>query len=120
MKGKYKAKKNKQKLNKKMSVDKAKIEIVNKIIEQIKEILEDPVKDKDSIVGLGDTIKYIVQPILDKFNHLISKNEDKNSFTVSLIKFFIIHLSSKSTTLAKIFKNLQIKHKNCTRFMVYG
>ena len=83
-----------------MSVDKAKIEIVNKIIEQIKKILEDPVKDKDSIVGLGDTIKYIVQPILDKFNHLISKNEDKNSFTVSLIKFFIIHLSSKSTKIA--------------------
>ena len=87
-----------------MSVDKAKIEIVSKIIEQMKEILGDPVKDKDSIVGLGDTIKYIFQPILDKFKHLISENEEKNSFIVSLIKFFSIHLSSKSTTLAKILK----------------
>ena len=36
-----------------------KTEIVNQIIEQINEVLEDPVEEKDSTDGLGDTIKEI-------------------------------------------------------------
>ena len=42
-----------------MSIDTAKTEIVNQIIEQINEVLEDPVEEKDSTDGLGDTIKEI-------------------------------------------------------------
>ena len=41
MKGKYQAKKNNKRLKKERSVSVAKTEIVNKIIEQIKEVLED-------------------------------------------------------------------------------
>ena len=42
-----------------------KLKIVSKIIDQIKEILEDPIENKDSINSLGYTIKEILQPILD-------------------------------------------------------
>ena len=42
-----------------------KLKIVSKIIDQIKEILEDPIENKDSSNSLGDTIKEILQPILD-------------------------------------------------------
>ena len=83
------------------SVNKTKKEIANNIIEQTKGILEDPVEDKDSIAGLGDTIKSIIQPILDKFKDLISENKDKKSFIEGLIKIFMILSSSRSTTLAK-------------------
>ena len=87
--GEISGEKNK-KLKKERSVNEAKIEIVNKIIKQIKKVLEDPVKDKDPTDGLGDTIKDIFQPILDKFKDLIGKNEDKKSFIGGLIKTFTI------------------------------
>ena len=48
-----------KKLKMETSVDEAKTEIVNKFTEQIKEVLEDPAEDKDSIDGLGDSIKDI-------------------------------------------------------------
>ena len=101
--GEISGEKNK-KLKKERSVDEAKIEIVNKIIKQIKKVLEDPVEDKDPTDGLGDTIKDIFQPILDEFKDLIGKNEDKKSIIGGLIKIFTILLSSRSTTLAKIKK----------------
>ena len=105
--GEISGEKNK-KLKKERSVDEAKIEIVNKIIKQIKKVLEDPVKDKDPTDGLGDTFKDIFQPILDKFKDLIGKNEDKKSIIGGLIKIF---LSSRSTTLAKIKKFIRISTK---------
>ena len=49
------------KLKKKRSADEAKTEIVKTIIEQIKEILEDLIENKDSTDGLEDTIKEIFQ-----------------------------------------------------------
>ena len=64
-----------KKLKKERSVDEAKTEIVNTIIDQIKEILEDPIENKDSTNGLGATIKEIFQPILDKFQDLIEKKQ---------------------------------------------
>ena len=73
--------------------------------------MEDPVKDKDPTDGLGDTIKDIFQPILDKFKDLIGKNEDKKSIIGGLIKIFTILLSSRSTTLAKIKKFIRISTK---------
>ena len=99
--GETSSKKNK-KLKQERSVIKAKREIVNKIIEQITEVLKGPVEDKDPTYGLGDTVKDIFQPILDKFKDLISKNEDKKSFIGGLIEIFTILLSLRSTTLAKI------------------
>ena len=99
--GETSSKKNK-KLKQERSVIKAKTEIVNKIVEEITEVLEGPVEDKDSTDGLGDTVKDIFQPILDKFKDLISENEDKKSFIGGLIEIFTILLSSRSTTLAKI------------------
>ena len=66
-----------KRLKKELSVDQAKTEMVNQIIEQIKELLEDPVEEKDSADGLGDTIKEIFQPMLDEFKELIGENEGK-------------------------------------------
>ena len=108
--GETSSKKNK-KLKQERSVIRAKTEIVNKIIEQITEVLEGLVEDKDSTDGLGDTVKDIFQPILDKFKDLISENEDKKSFIGGLIEIFTILLSSRSTTLAKIKKVIRISTK---------
>ena len=63
--------------------------------------MEDHVEEKDSIVDLGETIKFIFQPILDKFKVLISENKDKKSFIGVLIKIFMILSSSRSTILPK-------------------
>ena len=60
-----------KKLKKERSVDESKIEIINVIIAQIKEILEDPIRENDYTDGLGDTIKEIFQLILDEFKDLV-------------------------------------------------
>ena len=44
---------------------------MNKIIEQIREILKDLVKNKGTTNDLGDTIKDIFQPLVDEFKDLI-------------------------------------------------
>ena len=44
---------------------------MNKVIEQIKEILEDLVKNKGTTNNLGDTIKDIFQPLVDELKDLI-------------------------------------------------
>lgn len=85
-----------------MSIDRAKTKIVNQIIEQIKEALEDPVEEKDSTDGLGDTIKEIFQPILDELKDLSEEKEGKKSFIGGLIKIFTILLSLRATSLSKI------------------
>ena len=51
----------------------AKTKIVNKTIEQIKEVFKDPVKNKGYTDSFGDTIKGIFHPILDKFKDLSTK-----------------------------------------------
>ena len=110
MKGKRSSEKNKR-LKQEKSVYEAKAELVNKTIEQIKEVLKDPVKNKDSTDDLGDTIKDIFQPILDEFKDLIGQSEDKKSFICGLIKIFTILLSSRSTSLAEIKKVIGISTK---------
>ena len=97
--------------NKELSVDKAKTEIVNKIIEQIKEVLEDPVKEKDSTNDLRDTIKKIFQSILGEFTELIGENNDKKLFIGDLIKMFMILLSSRTKVQIKIKKVLRVSTK---------
>ena len=100
-----------KRLNKELSVDKAKTEIVNKIIEQIKEVLEDPVKEKDSTNDLRDTIKKIFQSILGEFTELIGENNDKKLFMGDLIKMFMILLSSRTKVQIKIKKVLRVSTK---------
>ena len=99
-----------KRLNKELSVDKAKTEIVNKIIEQIKEVLEDPVKEKDSTNDLRDT-KKIFQSILGEFTELIGENNDKKLFIGDLIKMFMILLSSRTKVQIKIKKVLRVSTK---------
>ena len=48
-----------KRFKKELSVDEAKTEIANEIIEQIKKVLENPVKKKDLNNSLGDTMKEI-------------------------------------------------------------
>ena len=91
-----------KKLKKERSVDEATPKTVNKIIEQIRECLEDPVENKDSTDGLGDTFNEVFQPILDEFQDLIEENKDKKYFISGVIKISIILLSSAGTTLTKI------------------
>ena len=98
-------------LKKERFVDEAKTEIVNTIIDQIKEILEDPIENKGSTNSLGATIKEIFQPILDEFQDLIEKNKDKKSFIGGLIKIFTILLSLRTTSLSKILKVIRISRK---------
>ena len=100
-----------KRLNKELSVDKAKTEIVNKIIEQIKEVLEGPVKEKDSTNDLRDTIKKIFQSILGEFTELIGENNDKKLFIGDLIKMFMILLSSRTKVQIKIKKVLRVSTK---------
>ena len=98
-------------LKKERFVDEAKTEVVNTIIDQIKEILEDPIENKGSTNSLGATIKEIFQPILDEFQDLIEKNKDKKSFIGGLIKIFTILLSLRTTSLSKILKVIRISRK---------
>ena len=100
-----------KKLKKERSVDKAKTEIVNTIIEQIKDILEDSIENKDSTDVIIDIIAETFQPILDEFKDLIEENEDKKSFIGGLIKIFTILLSSRTTSLTKIKKVIRISTK---------
>ena len=103
-----------KRLKKGLSVDEAKTKIVNQIIQQIKEVLEDPAEEKDSTNDLRDTIIDIFQGILDEFKGLQSgENEDKKSFIGSQIKIFTILLSSRIRTLTKI-KNVLRVHTNIT------
>ena len=60
--------KNTKKLKNERSVDKAKTEIVNQIIEQIKGTLENPTEEGYATDGFKETVKEIFQPILDEFN----------------------------------------------------
>ena len=100
-----------KKLKKERSVDKAKTEIINAIIEQLKDILEDSIENKDSTDGIIDIITEIFQPLLDEFKDLIEENEDKKSFIGGLIKIFTIRLSSKTTSLTKIKNVIRISTK---------
>ena len=70
--------------------------------------MQDRLEEKDSTDGLGNTIKHIIQPILDKFKDLIKENEGKKFFIGGLIKKFSVLLSFRATTLTKIKKVVRI------------
>ena len=69
--------KNTKRLKKERSVDEAKTKIVNQIIEQIKEILKDPIEEGECTNGFKDTIREIFRAILNEFKDLTGENKDK-------------------------------------------
>ena len=58
--------------------------------------------NQDSIDGIIDSIKEILQPTFDKFKAQIGGNVDKKSFIGGLIRFFGILLSVKAFDPTKI------------------
>ena len=91
MKVKYQAKKTKSSGRKGLPT-RSKQKLQKKLLSNSRRFLEGPVKNSDSIVGLGGPMKYIFQQILYKFIDLISKKEDKKSFFGGVNKIFTILL----------------------------
>ena len=60
-----------KKLKKEQTVDKAKAEIVHKVIDKIKDLLDDQTQGGDSTDGVITLFEDIFQPIFDEFNKLI-------------------------------------------------
>ena len=100
-----------KKLKKELTVDEAKAEIVNKIIDEIKDLLDDQTQDGDSTNGVITLFEDIFQPILDEFKELIGETKDKKNFIGGLIKIFTILLSTKTPTLTKIKKIIRTSVK---------
>ena len=66
-----------KKLKKELTIDEAKTEIVNKIIDEIKDLLDDQMQVGVSADGVITLFEDIFQPILDKFKELIGESKDK-------------------------------------------
>ena len=94
----------KKKLKKELTIDEAKTEIVNKIIDEIKVLLDDQTQRGDSTDGVITLFEDIFPPILDEFKELSGESKDKKNFIGGLIKIFTILLSAKTPTLTKIKK----------------
>ena len=93
-----------KKLKEELIIDEAKTEIVNKIIDEIKDLLDDQMQGGDSTDGVLTLFEDIFQLILDEFKELIGESKDKNNFIGGLIKIFTILLSTKTPTLPKTKK----------------
>ena len=93
---------NNKKLKKELTIDEVKIEIVNKIIDEIKDLSDDQAQSGDSTDGVITLLEDIFQPILDEFKELIGERTDKKNFISGLIKIFTILLSTKTPTLTRI------------------
>ena len=100
-----------KKLKKELTVDEAKIEIVNKIIIEINELLDDQTQGGDSTDGVITLFEDIFQLILDEFKELIGESKDKKNFIGCLIKTFTILLSTKTPALTKIKKVIRTSVK---------
>ena len=97
-----------KKLNKEQLVDEAKTKIINKIIDELTLLIEeiDNKEAQDSTDGIGNKIKNIFQPILEKFEELIAENEDKKPFIGRFIKIFTILLTVRCTSANKLKKKI--------------
>ena len=80
-----------KKLKKELTVDDAKTEIVNKTIDEIKDLLDDQMQGGDSTDGVITLFEDIFKPILDQFKELIGEGKDKKNFISGLIKIFTIY-----------------------------
>ena len=75
--------KQKKQLKKELTIDKAKTEIVNKILDEIKDLLDDQTQGRDSTDGVITLFEDIFQPILDEFKELLVKAMTKRTFSVA-------------------------------------
>ena len=99
------------KLKKERTIDEAKTEIVNKIIDKIKDLLHDQMQGGDSTDGVITLFGDIFQSVLEKFKKLIGETKDKKNFISGLIKIFKILLSTKTPTPTKIKKVIRTSVK---------
>ena len=99
------------KLKKERTIDDAKTEIVNKIIDEIKDLLHDQMQGGDSTDGVITLFEDIFQSVLEKFKKLIGETKDKKNFISGLIKIFKILLSTKTPTPTKIKKVIRTSVK---------
>ena len=99
------------KLKKERTIDEAKTEIVNKIIDKIKDLLHDQMQGGDSTDGVITLFEDIFQSVLEKFKKLIEETKDKKNFISGLIKIFKILLSTKTPTPTKIKKVIRTSVK---------
>ena len=99
------------KLKKERTIDEAKTEIVNKIIDEIKDLLHDQMQGGDSTDGVITLFEDIFQSVLEKFKKLIGETKDKKNFISGLIKIFKILLSTKTPTPTKIKKVIRTSVK---------
>ena len=100
-----------KKLKKELTIDEAKAEIVNEIIDKIKDLLDNQTQGGDSTDSVITIFEDIFQPILDEFKELIGESKDKKNFIGGLIKVFTILLSTKTPTLTKIKKVIRTSIK---------
>ena len=75
--------KQKKQLKKELTIDKAKTEIVNKILDEIKDLLDDQTQGRDSTDGDITLFEDIFQPILDEFKELLVKARTKRTLSVA-------------------------------------
>ena len=75
--------KQKKQLKKELNIDKAKTEIVNKILDEIKDLLDDQTQGRDSTDGVITLFEDIFQPILDEFKELLVKARTKRTLSVA-------------------------------------
>ena len=66
-----------KKLKKELTIAEAKTEIVNKIIDEIKDLLDDQMQVGVSADGVITLFEDIFQPILDEFKELIGESKNK-------------------------------------------
>ena len=72
-----------KKLKKELIIDEAKTEIANKIIDEIKDLLDDQTQNEGSTDGVITLFEDIFQPILDEFKELIRESKDKKTLLVA-------------------------------------
>ena len=89
---------------KEKSVNKAKPEIINKIIDKIKTLVKKSEDWEDENDSTGNKIKEILHSVLEKYEELIAENKNKKSFIGGLINIFTILLTAKCISISKLKK----------------
>ena len=75
-----------------LSVDKAKTEIINKLVKKIgdlvsEELFNEKAFNGDSIDRIGSKLKKIFEPLFEEFKEIIEENKDKKDLSLELLKY---------------------------------